>query len=722
MAKKTINVDIEINTKKAEEAVSKFGKFLGVEDTLIANFYKHSGNVIDNIGQIATASAEVAARVEALNALNLKAFGTVEKLNEARMQALVAEIEAEAKKGKAIEQTNALYKEKEQLLIELSETAKKKVEKEYALLIEAAKKTGADITIYDKQKNDSLTALDKKLKEDLKKNNEEHISAQKAFVDKGLKETSELLTKNIYHGKQKLDKDSEEKIKRQTKETADKIAAIKKMALDKEVGDARIEALEAIHNARIAKINEDAAKVTVKKAEDTAKKTEEAGKKAESSFKGIINVGEMSRNIEDGIKYLKHYDDALTASMEYDILRFKQLEETYKDDKEMQKTVLEEKAAVLKKYTDEKIRIEEMITTAEKKEQSLRLEQMKQYAEKGQEITNSIKGALTQTADYFGSTFGAISSVYKAEIEAIDEDIKQLGVKKDVNEKEDAARIVRISELEKEKDDAQKANNTEAIKQLDERLKAEKDFGDTLAADKKKYSEDEAKLNLKKAKEQEKQEKIEKLNRKATLIKNIGEAIANVAQGATKALSYGPILGPILAAVVTAAGAIQVGIMTKQLAKFADGGLLNGKRHSQGGMRIEGTNIEVEGGEYVINRESTNKNLGLVRYINSQRKELTPSDVTGFFARASQGFDLPFQREFAAGGMMPAPFLAPNFSSDNDALVHAIKNIRIESGSSGDNEALINAIKDIRIEPKVAVTDIIRAQEDAVQVDKWSGN
>ena len=217
MAKKTINIDIEINTKKAEEAVSKFGKFLGVEDTLIANFYKHSGNVIDNIGQIATASAEVAARVEALNALNLKAFGTVEKLNEARMQALVAEIEAEAKKGKAIEQTNALYKEKEQLLIELSETAKKKVEKEYALLIEAAKKTGADITIYDKQKNDSLTALDKKLKEDLKKNNEEHISAQKAFVDKGLKETSELLTKNIYHGKQKLDKDSEEKIKQQTK-------------------------------------------------------------------------------------------------------------------------------------------------------------------------------------------------------------------------------------------------------------------------------------------------------------------------------------------------------------------------------------------------------------------------------------------------------------------------------------------------------------------------
>lgn len=726
MSKKTINVDIEINTKKAEEAVSKFGKFMEVEDTLIANFYKHSGNVIDNIGQIATASAEVAARVEALNTLNLKAFGTVEKLNEARMQALVAEIEAEAKKGKAIEQTNVLYKEKEQLLIELGETAKKKVEKEYALLIEAAKKTGADITIYDKQKNDSLTALDKKLKEDLKKNNEEHFSAQKAFVDKGLKETSESLTKNIYHGKQKLDKDSEEKIKRLEKETAKqkeilidwnneqiKNSQANMKGLD-EIEDerrARAEAIETIHNAKMTKINEDAAKKaketsgeaakeTVKQAEDAAKKTEEAGKKAENSFKGIINVGEMSRNIEEGIKYLKHYDDALTASMEYDILRFKQLEETYKDDKEMQKTVLEEKAAVLKKYTDEKIRIEEMITTAEKKEQDLRLEQMKQYAEKGQEITNSIKDGLTQTADYLGTAFGAISSVYKAEIAGIDEQLTHAKNKNAEIVQEIDSQAKNIAAITAEQKNASESGKTDLAANLAEKLKLEKEAYQSSLETKNQIEAKERELQTKKAKKQAEQEKIEKLNRKATLLKNIGEGIFNVAQGVTKALSYGPILGPILAAVVAAAGAIQVGIMTKQLAKFADGGLLNGKRHSQGGMRIEGTNIEVEGGEYVINRESTSKNLGLVRYINSQRKELTPTDVTGFFTKASQGFELPFQREFASGGLMPA----------------------IETPNSIDNDELIKAIKSIKIESKVAVTDIIRAQEDAVQVDRWSGN
>jgi hypothetical protein len=183
-------------------------------------------------------------------------------------------------------------------------------------------------------------------------------------------------------------------------------------------------------------------------------------------------------------------------------------------------------------------------------------------------------------------------------------------------------------------------------------------------------------------------------------LKNIGEATANVAQGATKALSYGPILGPFLAAVVTAAGAVQIALMTKQLAKFADGGLLIGKRHVQGGMRVEGTNIEVEGGEYVMNRITTGKNMGLMRYINSQRKTLTPTDMTGFFAKASQGFNPPFRKKLAEGGLMP-PIMPPNFT---------------------DNDALIKAIQSIKIESKVAVTDIIRAQENAVEVDRWTGN
>ena len=49
----------------------------------------------------------------------------------------------------------------------------------------------------------------------------------------------------------------------------------------------------------------------------------------------------------------------------------------------------------------------------------------------------------------------------------------------------------------------------------------------------------------------------------------------------------------------------------------ATGGLLNGPSHANGGMPIKGTNIEVEGGEFVVNKKSTEKYLTLLNHINS---------------------------------------------------------------------------------------------------------
>lgn len=50
----------------------------------------------------------------------------------------------------------------------------------------------------------------------------------------------------------------------------------------------------------------------------------------------------------------------------------------------------------------------------------------------------------------------------------------------------------------------------------------------------------------------------------------------------------------------------------------ANGGLLNGPSHSKGGMKVQGSNIEVEGGEFIVNKKSTAKNLDLLTQINSQ--------------------------------------------------------------------------------------------------------
>lgn len=494
------------------------------------------------------------------------------------------------------------------------------------------------------------------------------------------------------------------KIKKSTEKVADELDFFFQdmMLKDKTFSDKTVSQI-VDHSVKSQKAITDAAEKAAEannQSADATKKNTEATDKAADATKKYLDIQATRTNYANQI----NEDKALRASMMQNMMTqvdvFNEEIAAAGDNAEKRKEIETKKLEYIKQAGAELITVQQSITAAEKKEQDLGMVQWKQYTEQLSTVANSIKGALTQTADYFGTAFGAISSVYKAEIDAIDEDIKQIGVKKDENAKEDAARIARTTKLNDDLAAAKEKGNQSEIKQLEDKIEAENKLTAGLLVEKNKIADEEAKLNLKKAKKQAEQEKIEKLNRKATLLKNIGEGIFNVAQGVTKALSYGPILGPILAAIVAAAGAVQVGIMTKQLAKFADGGLLNGKRHAQGGMRIEGTNIEVEGGEYVINRESTSKNLSLVRYINSQRKELTPTDVTGFFARASQGFELPFQREFAAGGMMPP----------------------IETPNTIDNEALIDAIKSIKINSRVAVTDIIRAQENAVQVDRWSGN
>jgi len=209
----------------------------------------------------------------------------------------------------------------------------------------------------------------------------------------------------------------------------------------------------------------------------------------------------------------------------------------------------------------------------------------------------------------------------------------------------------------------------------------------------------DAEIAEKAQKKRDKLEKLEKIKAKAQLVLDIVKATKDIAAGVAKAWAYGPFIGPPMAALVALNGAMQLRVMTAQLAKFADGGLLNGKRHTQGGMRIEGTNMEVEGGEYVINRESTDKNIGLIRYINTERRQLTPADINAFFASKAHSFEPSFRHAFAQGGQLPV----------------------IETPANIDNDSLVKAIQSIKIEPKVAVTDIHKVQDNMVSVSGWSG-
>ena len=62
---------------------------------------------------------------------------------------------------------------------------------------------------------------------------------------------------------------------------------------------------------------------------------------------------------------------------------------------------------------------------------------------------------------------------------------------------------------------------------------------------------------------------------------------------------------------------------------MAKGGYLDGKRHSEGGMPILGSNISVEGGEFVVNREATQTFRPILEQMNNGQLNVTAKEPLG---------------------------------------------------------------------------------------------
>lgn len=195
------------------------------------------------------------------------------------------------------------------------------------------------------------------------------------------------------------------------------------------------------------------------------------------------------------------------------------------------------------------------------------------------------------------------------------------------------------------------------------------------------------------AREKEKREKElakkEKQQRKLELKMQLIEGIVNTAVSVTKALTWGWPLGAIFAGIIGAMGAMQTAIIRKQMSKLADGGLLQGRSHAQGGIPVGNTGIEVEGGEYVVNKRSTAKYLPLLQAINEEgARKKTVANQLGKYANGGQ---LNYQR----------------ISSNLDSV--------------DTNKVIQNSIDQIDMHPQVSVVDINRGQKNLTQVRQMAG-
>jgi DNA polymerase III alpha subunit (gram-positive type) len=216
---------------------------------------------------------------------------------------------------------------------------------------------------------------------------------------------------------------------------------------------------------------------------------------------------------------------------------------------------------------------------------------------------------------------------------------------------------------------------------------------------------EEQKIQKEKEKNERKQEALEKERKKAEYKRNLIQAIVNGAMAVTyAAMNTWPIPAIPMMALAGATTAAQIAIMAanKPYAKGGqlDGGVAVGNRHRDGGIKVLGGRAEIEGGEFITNRISTQMNAPLLEFINSKKKRIDASDLIEFYSSGSVKKNIAkVKTKFEDGGYIPT---LPNELDVRDQLQNVIIN--------QDNRPIY-----------VSVVDINNKQDDVRRVQTLAG-
>ena len=451
----------------------------------------------------------------------------------------------------------------------------------------------------------------------------------------------------------------------------------------------------------------------------------------------ITNNEKIIKNFQDATKNIKFepvmQDDALSKFIKGQILNMDETRERYDNLRdayiEYRNTVEEgseemqrvEEAwqvkleATKQKYGENSIEYRLMVDEKEKSDAAYALE----YEKVTQQIEEIDKKSARIREDYFESLHKRMSEIYSAFNDNVFQPIAEgFGALIDFQLEEAQEALDEITELYDKAVEARQ-ESADRMKQINDELRA--DEGQNKEALQQRLAEEEVLLvqreeterALEKEKEKRKYEVdlAEARQRKFELRQKLAEGIVNTALGATAALKYGFPLGPVFAAIITAMGALQTAIIAKQIGnvkmpqKYAAGGKVGeqgiSRSHKQGGHRIEDTNIEVEGGEWVINRKSSQKYDSLLRSINDDKVGLVQKQVEIIRERRVINNNQPVR--FADGGQI-----------NTLAATRAVRD-------NNDIQAITDLIKQIDFEPTVSVVDINRKNKNLVRVQQYAG-
>ena len=232
---------------------------------------------------------------------------------------------------------------------------------------------------------------------------------------------------------------------------------------------------------------------------------------------------------------------------------------------------------------------------------------------------------------------------YQSRIDALGEYLEELQEKYDEQAQITQNAANEVNSIESELENARGSRRQHLIDQLNAEIEKQRQS----AAQEREIQKEQENV-------QKQQEKLEEERRKAQKRRDIAQATVSTSLAVLNALSTRPWwVGLAQAAIAAAMGAAQVAIISKT--KYAKGGLLQGPSHSQGGIPVGATGIEVEGNEYVVNKKTSMSNLPLMEYVNGIRRRITLEDLVSFYAsdKPYKGIRKKMYGKYAEGGELP---------------------------------------------------------------------
>ena len=298
-------------------------------------------------------------------------------------------------------------------------------------------------------------------------------------------------------------------------------------------------------------------------------------------------------------------------------------------------------------------------------------------------VGQSIQDIMSSYSDLQNNRIEQEQKALEDEADMLD---KELQKQQDIVEKHKT----NINDIEDELKTARGDRREHLIDQINAEIEAQRE-----AAAEEKRIEKEKEVNEKK------QQKLAKKQQKQQQKNQIIQATISGGLAVVNALATKPFLpvGVAMAALAAATTAAQIAMMSKQ--KFANGGLLQGRSHSQGGIPVGNTGIEVEGNEFITNKKTTMQNLDLLDFINTKKRKLSLNDFVEFYnadGKKRIKENINASTKYANGGTLPSMQI-PDISEQLQNIV-AVQ----------DNRPVV-----------VAVTDIINKQNDVRRVQALAG-